>query len=142
MPEDLYSALSEATDIAGEQAIVELNTGVQLYLFEFSKITKTGGINNPFVNIEWPGIQIPHAIASNLIDNLLKIKLITAKEYIEEHFITFYERNPAGRGLDFTNNPYSKEDFLRYAVELQCLNPVADTRNPPLPPLEELAEGT
>ena len=37
---------------------------------------------------------------------------------------------------------YSKEDFLRYAIELQCLNPVAGTRKSPLPPLEELAEGT
>ena len=44
--------------------------------------------------MEWPGIQIPQAIASNLIDNLLKIKFITAKGDDEEHLITFYERNP------------------------------------------------
>ena len=59
----------------------------------------------------------------------------------EEHFITFYERNHAGREIDFTENPDHKEDFLRYVVELHCLNPVADTRKTPLPPLEDLAEG-
>ena len=59
----------------------------------------------------------------------------------EEHFLTFYERNPAGRGLDFTENPNNEEDFLRYAVELHCLDPMADTRKSPLPPLEDLAEG-
>jgi hypothetical protein len=78
--------------------------------------------------MEWPAFQIPHAIASNLIDNLLKIKSITTKGDIEEHLINFYERSLAGRGLDLTDNPDSKEEFLRYAVELQCLNPVADTR--------------
>ena len=91
--------------------------------------------------MELPGIQIPQAIAINLIDNLLKIKFITTKGYNEEHLIIFYERNPIGRGLDFIDNPDSKEDFLRYAVELQRLNPVADTRKSPLPLLEELAEG-
>ena len=30
--------------------------------------------------------------------------------------------------------------FVRYAVEFRCLNPVADTKISPLPPLEELAE--
>ena len=91
--------------------------------------------------MEWPGIQIHEAIASNLIDKLLKFNFITTKGNTEEHFIAFYERNPAGRGLDFTDDPDSKEDFLRYAVELQRLNPVADTRKAPLPPLEDLAEG-
>ena len=47
VPEDYYSALNEAAEIAGEQATVELNTGVQLYLFEFNKIIKTGGSTTP-----------------------------------------------------------------------------------------------
>jgi len=92
--------------------------------------------------MEWPRIQIPQAIAINFSGKLLKLDFITTKGDNEEHLITFYERYPARRGLDFTENPDSKEDFLRYAVELQCLNPVADTRKTPLPPLEELAEGT
>jgi hypothetical protein len=52
-----------------------------------------------------------------------------------------YDRNPAGRGLDFTENPASKEDFLRYAIELQCLSVETNTRKTPLPPLQDLAEG-
>ena len=60
---------------------------------------------------------------------------------IEDYLILFYESNLAGRELDFTENPDSKENFVRYAVELQCTNPVANTRKPPLTPLEDMAEG-
>jgi hypothetical protein len=49
----------------------------------------------------------------------------------------FYERNPTGRGLDFTENPNTKNDFLRYVVELQCLSLLVDIRKAPLPPLED-----
>jgi len=58
-----------------------------------------------------------------------------------EHYLTFYERNTAGRGLDFTNNPDTKEDFLRYALKMYYLSPATDTRKTPLPPLENLAGG-
>ncbi len=47
---------------------------------------------------------------------------------------------PAGRGLDFDDYPENKSDFVRYAVELRCLNPVVDTKKTPLPPVEDLAE--
>ena len=70
--------------------------------------------------MEWPGIQIPKAIANNLLDKLLKFNFRIAKGNNEEPLITFYERNPAGRGLDFTDNFDSKDDFLRYAAERQC----------------------
>jgi len=80
VPEDFYSALNEAVELAGAQAALELNAAERLYLFEFSKITKTGGgVNNPFVTMEWLGVQIPQAIASNLIDKLLMFNFITAK---------------------------------------------------------------
>jgi hypothetical protein len=52
----------------------------------------------------------------------------------------FYEHNPAGRGLDFDDYPEDLSDFVRYAAELRCLNPVVDTKKTPLPPLEDLAE--
>jgi len=55
--------------------------------------------------------------------------------------LLFYERNLAGRGLDFHDFPEDKPDFIRYAVELRCLNPVVHTKKTPLPPLEDLAEG-
>ena len=54
--------------------------------------------------------------------------------------MNFYERNPAGRGLDFDDYPENKSDFVRYVVELRCLNPVVDIKKTPLPPLEDLAE--
>jgi len=137
VPKDLFSAFNEGVEIAGEEARVELDMGTQLYLFEFSKITKTRGINNPSVTMEWPGIHIPQAIANNLLDKFLKCTFTTVTGDSEEHLLTLYERKPAGRGLDFTNNPDSKEDFLMYAVKLRCMNPVADTKKP-LPPLEDL----
>ena len=58
----------------------------------------------------------------------------------EESPILLYERNPAGRGLDFDDNPEDKSDFTRYAIEFRCLNPLTNTKKSPLPPLEELAE--
>ena len=38
---------------------MELNPQILLYLMEFYKIVKIGGIYNPFACMEWPGIQIP-----------------------------------------------------------------------------------
>ena len=43
VPEDFYSALNEATDKGGEQAIVELNAAIQLYIFEFKPPHRSGG---------------------------------------------------------------------------------------------------
>ena len=42
----------------------------------------------------------------------------------EESVLYFYDRNPTGIGLYFAENPEQEEDFLRYAVELHCLNHV------------------
>jgi len=59
----------------------------------------------------------------------------------EDSVLYFYDRNPAGCGLDFADNPEQEEYFLRYAVELHCLNPVQDITQTPLPQLEEIARG-
>jgi hypothetical protein len=40
-----------------------------------------------------------------------------------------------------TNSRHKKADFLRYAVQLNCINPVRDITKCPLPPLEEIAQG-
>jgi hypothetical protein len=58
----------------------------------------------------------------------------------EDNTLLFYERNPAGRGMHFYDYPEDKSDFVRYAVEFRCLNPVAANKKTPLPPLEDLAE--
>ena len=107
MPEDFFSALNEAAEITGDQATVELDASTQLYLLEFNMITKTGGINSPFVTIEWPGIQIPQIIANNLLDKSLKCTFITATGDSEDHLLTFYEGNPAW--LDFTKRKKEKK---------------------------------
>jgi hypothetical protein len=92
--------------------------------------------------MQWPGIQIPKAIISLLDTKDLLVDFIDDTGGTEQHYIQFYERNPAGRGLDFDNAPEDKPDFVRYAVELRCLSPITDTRKTPLPPLEDLAEAT
>jgi hypothetical protein len=141
MPKDYFTTLNEAAEAAIDLIRVELDARTELYLFEFSKITKTGGLNNPYATVEWPGIQILQPIINNLNEKPLKFNLYTDKGAREKHYLFFYERNPTGRGLDFTQNSDAMEGYIQYAVDLHCLNLVADTRKTPLPPLEDLAEG-
>ena len=96
---------------------------------EFYKIVKIGGINSPFACMEWPKIQIPQAILSLLDTKGITYHFLDDKRAWEESTLQFYERNPAGRGLDFDDAPEDKLDFVRYAVELRCLNPLTDTKN-------------
>jgi hypothetical protein len=42
--------------------------------------------------------------------------------------------------VDFDDYPENKPEFVRYEVELRCLNHVVDTKKTPLPPLEDLVE--
>jgi hypothetical protein len=111
-----------------------------LYLFEFYKIVKIGGINNSCACIEWLGIQIPHAILSLLDEKGLRFTFYNNMRIAKEHTLHLYERNPTRRGLDFNDYPDDKTEFVRYAVELRCLNPIVDTKKSPLPPLEDLSE--
>ncbi len=55
--------------------------------------------------------------------------------------IYFYEKNPARRGLDFDEYPEQKTGFLRYAIQLNCINPIRGVIESPLPPLKEIARG-
>ena len=141
MPKDYFTTLNEAVEASTDLPGVELDVRTELYLFEVNKITKTGRLNIPYATVEWPGIKIPQAIINNLSEKPLKLNFYTDKGAREEHYLSFYERNPTGRGLDFTENPDAKEDYIRNAIDLHCLNPVADTRKTSLPPLEDLAEG-
>ena len=52
--------------MARDRQSIELEPQILLYLMGFCKIVKIGGINNPFACMEWPGIQIPHAILNLL----------------------------------------------------------------------------
>ncbi len=92
--------------------------------------------------MQWLRIQIPQAIINLLDTKDLLVNFIDDNGGTEQHTIRFHERNPSGRGLDFDDAPDEKPDFVRYAVELRCLNPITDTRKTPLPPIEELAAVT
>lgn len=122
--------------------IIELKNNNLLCLVEFSRIYKGGGVSNPYANMEWPGIQIPQAISAMLTETGLKFTFAIDVGCYEEGALYFYDRNQAGRGLDFAENPEQEEDFLRYAVELYCLKLVHVIAQTPLPQLEEIARGT
>ena len=51
-PEDFYTALSDATKTAGDNHSAAMDTLHTLYLFEFYKIVKIGGIHNPYACME------------------------------------------------------------------------------------------
>jgi hypothetical protein len=80
------------------------------------------------------------AILSLLDNKGLKFTFYNDKKVAEDHSLFFYERNLAGRGLDFDDFPEIKPNFVRYAVGLRRLNPMRDTKKTPLPPLEDLAD--
>ena len=103
IPSDFYTAISDAINYVGDATIVELHSPELMYLFEFYRIFKIGGTTSPYVSIEWPWIQIPMAIKSLLQDKGLIFPFINDNNEGEQHDVHFYERNPAGRGLDFTD---------------------------------------
>ena len=94
---DYFTALNDATQASTDRHAVDLDNKTLLYLFEFSRINKTGGINIPYATIEWPGIQILQAVILNLDEKPLKCSFITDAGKWEENFLTFYEKNPAGQ---------------------------------------------
>jgi hypothetical protein len=51
-PENSYTAISDATEVARDSNTTELNSLHILYLFEFFKIIKIGGLNIPYASIE------------------------------------------------------------------------------------------
>ena len=115
-----------ATAEAQGETTITLSRKDTIYLFEFYRIFKVGGIASPFATIEWPGVQIPQAITAILQDKGINITLINNDGAYQETPIYFYERNPSGRGLDFDEIPDQKADFLRYAIRLNCINPIRD----------------
>jgi len=88
-----------AAEAQGE-TIISLPFKDTLYLLEFYRIFKVGGIASPYATIEWLGVQIPHALTAILQNKGLNITLINNDGEYQEAPIYFFERNPAGRGLD------------------------------------------
>jgi hypothetical protein len=50
-----------AKSSAANNNIIELKIRDLLYLLEYRKIYKFGGVNNPYANMKWPGIQFPRS---------------------------------------------------------------------------------
>ena len=140
--DDYYTTLSEANEAAGNRQYIDLDPLHLLYLFEYYKIIKIGGVNSSYACMQWPGIHIPQAIINLLHTKGLLVNFIDDNGEIAEHLLQFYERNPTGQGLEFDASSDDKPDFNRYAVELRCQNPITDTEKTPLPSLAELAEAT
>jgi len=64
---------------------VELHSPELLYLFEFYRITKTGGTTSPYVTIEWPWIQKPMVITSLLHGKGLNFPFINDNNEWEQY---------------------------------------------------------
>ena len=52
LPEDYYTTIATATEAAGEGHTAEMDPHTLLYLFEYYRITKIGGPNNPYACAE------------------------------------------------------------------------------------------
>ena len=50
--EDYYTTIASTTEAAGEGHTTEMDPHTLLYLFEYYKITKIGGPNNPYACAE------------------------------------------------------------------------------------------
>ena len=99
---------------------------VLLYLLEYNIIYKVGGVSNPYASMEWPRIHIPQVISTMLRKSDCDSTSSQTPAAKRRETSTSTTTNPADRRLDFAENPDPEEDFLNYAVELHCLNPVQD----------------
>jgi len=77
MPNDYFTALNDASQGSTNQHAMDLDNITLMYRFDFNKINKTGGTNNPYATSEWHGIQTPQAIISNFDEKPLKCSFIT-----------------------------------------------------------------
>jgi len=84
-----------------------------LHILEYSKVYKVGDPTGPYACIEWPGIQIPHVLLTVLDGRPLLCSFSQEEGYTYSSNIYFYDRNPAGKELDFDSNPDQKEPFMR-----------------------------
>ena len=89
LSEDYYTTIAIATKATGEGHTSEMDPRTLLYLFEYCRITKIGGANNPYVCVEWPGIQIPQVILSLLNRKGLHFTFFNAKREGEDRTLFF-----------------------------------------------------
>jgi hypothetical protein len=89
-----------AAEAQGE-TIISLSFKETLYLLEFCRIFKVGGIASPHATIEGPGVQIQQALTAIFQSKGVNITLINNDGEYQEAPIYFFERNSTGSGLDF-----------------------------------------
>ena len=82
-----------------------------LYLLEYNRIVKLGQASK-FISMEFPETQIPLALRTLLADQDLSLVLPLLSEggKLEPRPASVYDRNPAGRGLDFDDCPEQQAD--------------------------------
>jgi hypothetical protein len=112
-----------------------------IFLFEYRRIAKMGSVISPYAYIEWHGVEISQVLLAICVDTSPRTAFLNEEGNYDQTVIHFYDRNPIGRELDFDESLGRKEDFLRYAVQLTCNNPIENIIHTPLPPLENLARG-
>ncbi len=89
--------------------------------------------------MEWPGIQIPQSLLILLKERPILCPFSDDKGKTHNSNICFYDRNPAGKGLDFDANPDQREPFMRYAVSFQIQNRTDDLSRLSLPSLFDIS---
>jgi len=121
IPSDLIGDMTLAITQADSQNndYVMLPRPSLLYILEYSIIYKVGDPTGPYSCMEWPGIQIPQALLTKLDDRPLLCPFSQEEGYTYTSNIYFYDRNLAGKELDFDSNPNQKEPFMKYAVSFQ-----------------------
>jgi hypothetical protein len=103
--EDYYTAISMATEDAGEGHTTELDSHTLFYLLEIYRITKVGGQNSPYACVEWPGIQIPYAILTLMDNKGLQFTFFYDKREREDHILKLLRAKPGGTRAGFRRLP-------------------------------------
>ena len=67
------------------ETVILLSLTDTLYLFEFYRICKVGGIASPYAKIEWPGVQIPQALTAILQGKAYTSSVSTTMENFRRH---------------------------------------------------------
>ena len=141
---DHISVLSRArqeADGRGEDYI-QLRPSELLSLMEYSRVTKLAQAS-PFVALDYPETQIPLALKALVAEQDISIAIPILGEGAHLNFVkaSVFDTNPASRGLDFDEDPDSKEDFLKFSVHFRCTTKTSERRNLPMPALEYISEG-
>ena len=91
----------------------------------------------------WNGreYKFPNLCSPSWMTNLSFVIFSQEEGYVYTSNIYFYDRNPAGKDLDFDCALEQKEPFMMYAVSFQLQNRPKDLSRLSLPYLSDIAHG-